>query len=125
MAFKDYYIKINGNNFTSPFPAKYKLYPKLVQDLDSGRTADGIMHRNILAHKPAKIELEFPPMTFEQFRTYCAAMDADVLSVEYYDISKDTYKTADMYHNDIVIEEVNTSTGTKYINRWAVNLIGY
>lgn len=125
MAFNKYYIKINGNNFTSPTPAKYKLYPKLVQDLDSGRTADGVMHRTILSHKPAKIELEFPPMTFAQYRAYNVALDADVLNVEYYDISSDSYKSAQMYHNDIVIEEVNTATGVKYINRWAVNLIGY
>lgn len=125
MAFNNYYIKINGNNFTSPSPAKYKLSPKLIQDLDSGRTADGVMHRNILSHTASKIELEFPPMTMAQFRTYMNAMDANVLTVEFYDIAQDNYRTATMYHNDITIEEVNTSTGTKYINRWAVNLIEY
>lgn len=125
MAFNGYYIRINGNNFTSPAPAKYKLSPKLIQDLDSGRTADGVMHRNILQHTASKIELEFPPMTMAQFRAYNSAMDANVLSVEYYDISADNYRTATMYHNDITIEEVNTATGIKYINRWAVNLIEY
>lgn len=125
MAFNNYYIKINGNTFTNPSPAKYKIAPKLIQDLDSGRTADGVMHRNILQHTASKIELEFPPMTMAQFRTYMNAMDNNVLTVEYYDISADSYKTATMYHNDISIEEINTSTGTKYINRWAVNLIEY
>lgn len=125
MAYNGYYIKINGNNFTSPSPSKYKLYPKIIQDMDSERAADGVLWRNILQHTPAKIEIEFPPMTFAQFRTYYNALDNNTLSVEYYDYSTDTYKTANMYHNDIAIEEINTGTGTRHINRWAFNLIGY
>ena len=125
MAFNGYYIKINGNDFTSPFPSKYRLYPKIIQDLDSYRTASGKLHRNPLAHAPAKIELAFPPMTMAQFRAYYSAIDNNYLNVEYYDIATDSYKTAQMYHNDIVIEEVNTAGNTKYINNWEINLIGY
>ena len=125
MAFNGYYIKINGNNFTNPTPSKYTLYPKIIQDMDSERTASGQLHRNILPHSPPKIELEFPPMTFEQFRTYMRAMDHNNLSVEYYDYTSDSYKTWNMYHNDIVIEEVNTQGQTHYIDRWVVHLIGY
>lgn len=125
MAFQGYYISINGNRFTSPMPSKYKLYPKIIQDLDSYRTASGKLHRNPLAHAPAKIELAFPPMTMAQFRAYYNAIDSNTLSVTYYDIATDGYKTASMYHNDIVIEEVNTAGETKYINNWEINLIGY
>lgn len=125
MAFNGYYIKINGNNFTSPSPSKYKLYPKIIQDMDSERAADGILWRNILPHAPSKIELEFPPMTFAQFRTYFAAIDSNLLDVEYYDYTSDSYKHANMYHNDIAIEEVNTGTGERYIDRWEFQLIGY
>lgn len=125
MAFNGYYIKINGNNFSNPLPAKYDIYPKIIQDMDSERTADGSLHRNVLPHAPAKIELEFPPMRFENFRAYYKAMDADRLSVEYYDIATDSYKTADMYHNDIKIGEINTGTGYRYIDRWSIHLIGY
>lgn len=125
MAFNGYYIKINGNNFTNPSPKKYLLYPKIIQDLDSERTASGKLHRNILSHRPPKIELEFPPMTFSQFRSYMAAMDADSLQVEYYDYTSDNYKTWEMYHNDIKIEEINTYGSERYIDSWAVNLIGY
>lgn len=125
MAFNGYYIKINGNNFTNPAPSKYKLYPKIIQDMDSERTASGVLHRNILSHNPPKIELEFPPMTFAQFRTYMSALDNNNLSVEYYDYSSDSYKTWDMYHNDIAIEEVNTLGAEHYIDRWTFNLIGY
>lgn len=125
MAFNGYYIKISGNNFTNPSPSKYKLYPKIIQDMDSERTASGKLHRNILSHKPPKIELEFPPMKFSQYRTYNNILDNDVLQVEYYDISSDSYKTAEMYHNDIAIEEVNTLGKEHHIDRWAFNLIGY
>lgn len=125
MAFAGYYIKINGNDFTNPTPSKYRLYPKIIQDMDSERTASGQLHRNILPHHPPKIELEFPPMTFAQFREYHSVIDADVLDVEYYDYASDSYQTWNMYHNDIVIEEINTQGQEHYIDRWAVNLIGY
>lgn len=126
MAYNGYYIKINGNNFTNPKPKSYKLYPKLIQDLDSERTADGSLHRNVLKHSPPKIELTFPIMTEEQFNTYADAMDSDYLKVEYYDLWSRTYKTWTMYHNDIVAEAINTGVKDKrYINEWSVNLIGY
>lgn len=125
MAFNGYYIKINGNSFNNPLPSKYKLYPKIIQDMDSERTASGELHRNILSHNPPKIELEFPPMTFEQFRNYHSAIDYNELNVEYYDYSSDSYKTWKMYHNDIVIEEINTLGATHYIDRWVIHLIGY
>lgn len=54
-----------------------------------------------------------------------AAMDADSLQVEYYDYTSDSYKTWEMYHNDIKIEEINTYGSERYIDSWAVNLIGY
>lgn len=125
MAYQGYYIKINGNTFTTPKPKSYKLYPKIIQDLNSERSADGRLHRNVLSVSPPKIELVFPYMTEEQFQEYHRAVDHNTLNVEYYDISSGTYKTYPMYHNDIAIESVNTSTGKRYINEWAVNLIGY
>lgn len=125
MAYQGYYIKINGNNFTNPKPKSYVLSPKIIQDLDSERSADGSLHRNILSVSPPKIELVFPYMTEEQFGVYHNAVDSDYLQVEYYDIPSGTYKTYTMYHNDIKIGEINTSTGKRYIDEWVVNLIGY
>ena len=125
MAFNGYYIKINGNNFTNPSPSKYKLYPKIIQDMDSERTASGQLHRNILPHSPPKIELEFPIMKFSQFRAYMSVIDSNNFVVEYYDYASDSYKTWNMYHDDITIEEINTFGNERYINKWAVNLIGY
>lgn len=125
MAFNGYYIKVNGNTFTNPSPSKYRLYPKIIQDMDSERTASGKLHRNILGHRPPKIELEFPPMKFSQFRDYMMAIDQDSLQVEYYDYTSDSYKTWEMYHNDIVIEEINTAGKEHYIDRWVFHLIGY
>ena len=125
MAFNGYYIKINNNDFTNPTPSKYKLYPKIIQDMDSERTASGELHRNVLPHNPPKIELEFPPMKFSQFREYMNVLDNNLLSVEYYDYTSDSYKTWNMYHNDIVIEEINTLGAEHYIDRWVFHLIGY
>lgn len=126
MAYNGYYIKVNGCDFTNPKPKKYRLSPRIIQDLDSERSADGTLHRNILQHAPPKIELTFPIMKESQFRTYVNALNGDYLQVEFYDNSTDTYRTWTMYHNDIVSEAINTADRVnRWIDEWSVNLIGY
>lgn len=124
--YKGYYIKINGCEFNNPLPKSYRISPKIIQDMDSERTADGSLHRNILPHTTPKIELTFPIMKLSQAGAYMRALDGDYLSVEYYDVLADTYKTFTMYHNDITVELINTGMkDEKYIGEWSFNLIGY
>lgn len=126
MAYNGYYIKINGCDFTNPKPSGYICQSAITQDLDSERSADGTLHRNILPHKPPKIELTFPPMKESQYRIYRKALEGDYLQVEFYDTDNGTYRTWTMYHNDIKPETINTADK---INRWIgelkFNLIGY
>ena len=70
MAYNGYYIKVNGCDFTNPKPKEYKLSPRIIQDLDSERSADGPLHRNILQHTQPKIELTFHIMQASEIRTY-------------------------------------------------------
>ena len=109
MAFDgSWYIKV-GNY---PIPLEYMAYrtykmSKNVQDLDSYRDADGVLHRNVLSHVVVKLEFETPILTEKQFRTLMTKLrenmptQADKLarnvSVTYYDEETGFYETGDFY----------------------------
>lgn len=63
MAYLGYLIKVG--NYTIPFKYmkadSYSAY-RSVQDLDSYRDANGILHRTALTHVPNKVEFETPAM---------------------------------------------------------------
>jgi len=124
MAFNGYWIKIGGNNFTAPSPSEYSL-SKTIMDLSAERVASGVLHREIAPHTPYKIFLKFPPMKASQWATYFAILDSNSFGVEFWDINTQTYKTATMYHNELIPKELNLGTGEKYIDSIEFNLIEY
>ena len=102
--FQGYYMKINGNTFQDPPLSRegFKVYPKLVQVTEAGRVASGKVIMKELPHKPAKLEVSFPIMTPEQYRTYFNIISSSMsLPVEFYDDSTDQYTTRTMYHTDL------------------------
>lgn len=106
--FKGYYFKTNGCDFTSPYPKKdgYEVMPHIVQVTDAGRVASGKLIIKELPHRPTKLIIQFPVMTKKQFERYYRALDNMYLSVEYYDETDDSYKTATMYHSDLKYKPV-------------------
>lgn len=102
--FRGYYVKIGNCNFTNPAIAKDGLliYPHLEQTMDAGVLASGRLELKVLPHKRTKIQMSFPPMTMEQYRTYYSViMSSMYLTVEYYNQGLDTYETGTFYHNDM------------------------
>lgn len=102
--FKGYYFKINDCTFNNPPMARegYKVSPKLEQVTNVGRVASGKLIIKELLHKPAKLEIQFPIMTEEQFRTYFSVLSSSMyLQVEFYDETSDSYTTRTMYHTDL------------------------
>lgn len=109
MAFNgSWYIKV-GNY---PIPLEYMAYRTYksstnVQDLDSYRDADGVLHRNVLPHIVHKTEFETPILTNKQFRTLMNKLRenmptaADKLArnvqLTYYDEETDSYNTGSFY----------------------------
>ena len=112
--FKGYYMKINNCTFNDPPMSRegFKVSPKLVQVTDAGRVASGKLIIKELPHKPAKLEIQFPVMTEEQFRKYYGIISSSMyLQVEFYDETTDSYTTRTMYHTDL------TYTPIKYEGR--------
>lgn len=124
MAFAGYWIKIGGNNFTSPAPSKYSM-TKNVLDVSAERVASGILYRQVAPHKPYKCFLTFPPMTEAQWQTYFALLDNETLSVEFYDKNTGNYRTANMYCNELTSEDLNLGKTTRWNEEISFNLIEY
>lgn len=67
MAYSGFLVKVGsaGSQYEIPLSFikadSYKV-TRLVQDLDSYRDTDGVLHRNALSHVPHKIEFECVPM---------------------------------------------------------------
>lgn len=63
MAYAGYLVKVGTYTIPLSFikAESYKV-THLIQDLDSYRDADGVLHRNALSHVPDKCEFECVPM---------------------------------------------------------------
>lgn len=75
-----------------------------VQDLDSYRDADGVLHRNALPHVAYKVEFETIYLTNKSFKTIIDNIKRNVIDVvandvtlTYYDVWSDSYKTGHFY----------------------------
>ena len=75
-----------------------------VQDLDSYRDADGVLHRNALPRVAYKVEFETIYLTNKSFKTIIDNIKRNVIDVvandvnlTYYDVWSDSYKTGHFY----------------------------
>lgn len=106
MAFNGtYYIKVGSYEIplTYIFKGTYKSSTN-VQDLDSYRDANGVLHRNVLPHIVHKIEFETPIMYNRDFRTLMDNLRANMTNVtarnvtlRYYNEETDSYGTGNFY----------------------------
>lgn len=128
--FRGYYIKIGNCNFTNPFPKADGLLimPHLVQTADSGVVASGRLEIKVLPHTRTKIQVQFPIMTEQQFRTYYnAIMNGSgeygmYVTLEYYNQGIDQYETGTFYHNDLQYKPVNWQ-GKRMIDMQEIHFI--
>lgn len=110
MSYQNYLIKVG--NYT--IPLKYintntYVANRTVQDLDSYRDANGVLHRTTLAHVPNKIEFETPPMlTNAEFSELMKSISENYVTnserkvnVTAYIPETDSYETQQMYMPDI------------------------
>lgn len=124
MAFAGYWIKIGGNNFTSPAPKEYSSI-KNIMDISAERVASGVLHREIAPHTPYKVFLVFPPMTAAQWQTYYALLNSNSISVEFWDTNTGTYLTKTMYPNELTPKELLKGHSERWIDSISFNLIEY
>ena len=117
MAYDGYLVQVaTSNTDSSPYTIpltfikadSYKIAKK-IQDLDSYRDANGILHRNALSHVPYKLEFECVPMLTN---TEMSAIMANIRAkfstpeerktyVKAYVPEDDVYIAQDMYMPDI------------------------
>lgn len=114
MAYAGYLVKVGGstNGYAIPLSFikadSYKV-TKLIQDLDSYRDADGVLHRNALSHYAIKCEFECVPMlTNTEINSVVSSIRAKYSSlperkavVSVYVPETDEYIEQDMYMPDI------------------------
>lgn len=138
MAYGGYLVKVGGASSGYSIPLSfikaesYKV-TKIIQDLDSYRDADGVLHRNALQHFVIKCEFECVPMlTNTEISTVVNAIEAKFSNeperkavVSVYVPESDSYIEQDMYMPDIEYNMYYVdSTSIKY-NSVRFAFIGY
>lgn len=113
MAYAGYLVRVGTGSSVYEIPISfikadtYKV-THIIQDLDSYRDANGILHRNALSHVPNKIEFECVPMltntqvaaVLSQIQARYSIAAERKLSVTAYIPETDGYVTQDMYMPD-------------------------
>lgn len=116
MAYSGYLIKVGGSLGTA-LPMKYvkldgyNITPNQRMESEAKRAVTGVLHRTTVAHTASKIEINTPYLTNSEvatmmtlFRNAWTNVSERKLSLEYYDMETDTYKTGDFYMPDIKFE---------------------
>lgn len=109
MAYGGYLVRVGSYTIPLSFikAETYKI-THLIQDLDSYRDADGVLHRNALSHVPDKAEFECVPMltnteisaVVNSIRSQFTNPAERKASVTVYVPERDEYITQDMYMPD-------------------------
>jgi hypothetical protein len=123
--FRGYYVKIGNCTFTDPGIKRDGLliYPHLVQTQDAGVLASGKLEIKVLPHTRTKIQMSFPPMTLNQYKTYYSViMSTMYLEVEYWNEGIDAYESGTFYHNDMAYKPMPVA-GTDYVEMEEIHLI--
>lgn len=113
MAFKGYLIKLGGENGT-PLPLKfiryetYKITPNQRMDYNSTRDSLGVLHRTVVSHTATKVEFNMPRLNnwqLEAFmkliRQHWSNAQERKITLYYYDMEFNTYRTGQFYMPDI------------------------
>lgn len=110
MAFNGYLISVGG----TPLPMKYIKYegytitPNQRMESEAKRSITGELYRTTVEHTSSKIEFNTPYMTNDDmddmmsiFRGAWISTDERKLSLEYYDMETNSYKSGYFYMPDI------------------------
>lgn len=142
MAFAGYFVKIkalNDQQTDYTFPSEYILYETYkpirgVQDLDSYRDQEGVLHRNALSHTVPKMEFNTRPMTNKEYDSIMDNIRARYTNANERKVQADIYLAetgtytgyVDMYISDpevTIIKQIDSTTLKYAPIRFA--LIGY
>lgn len=133
MAYGNYLLKVG----TYEVPLRYiktETYSVLhsTTDLDSYRDANGVLHRNALAHKVNKVEFSTPPMFASDFNVLMSNISSQYTnttekkcSVSCYIPEIDSYETSNMYVPDITVSILENNPKGFIYDSVRIAFIGY
>ena len=136
MAYAGYLIKIGEFTITGEKYIKYQTFSvtRKIQDLDSYRDANGVLHRNALQHTPIVVSFETPPLNNEELATllggiqsnYISALERSVLATVYVPELND-YVSQQMYlaEPEPKIRQINARSNVIIYEPLQLSLIGY
>lgn len=136
MAFNGYLIKFNGSIFPMEYMKNdgYNITPNQRMESEAKRSVTGYLHRTTVAHTATKIEFNTPIMTnmqvadmMSRFRNAWSSTAERKLTLEYYDVETDSYKTGDFYMPDIKfpIDHIDTEHNIVYYKEIRIAFIEY
>ena len=116
MAYNGYLIKVGGSSGTK-LPMKYikldgyNITPNQRMESEAVRSVTGLLHRSTVSHTATKVEFNTPNITNKDvddmmtlFRNAWTSVNERKLTLEYYDMETNTYKTGTFYMPDIKFE---------------------
>lgn len=137
MAYKGYLIKVGDKEIPIKYMAESSYYatPFQRQDLDSYRDNTGELHRDVVEHKPSKVEFKTMDSLSEEefhliwsiFKTQCTSWKELKANVEFYDPLTGLYSTEQMYLKNpkVQIDYIDKETNTVYFKSTQFILTGY
>lgn len=93
-------------------------------DYDSGRTADGTMHRNRVARK-RKISVTWPPMPPEDVKKVLSSMTGVSFNVRAWDFERGRYETMKAYVGDRTIPYLSKAIGGGWCDSFTCDFVEY
>lgn len=139
MAYSGYLIRVGGSGGTN-LPMKYikvdgyNITPNQRMESEAKRAVTGVLHRTTVEHTATKIEFNTPTLTnldlnamMTLFRNAWSSTAERRLSLQYYDMETDSYKTGDFYMPDIQykIDHIDTALNLVYYKDIRVAFIEY
>lgn len=135
MSYQGYLIKVGGYPIDTERFIQAKSYSvtRNIQDLDSYRDANGVLHRTALDHVPIKVEFDTRNMLtnvemaelFSNIRSNFSVTKERKASVTLYVPELDDYITQDMYTPDPKIQIYGIFDDVIKYNSTRIAFIGY
>lgn len=97
MARTKYPFKVNGTDM--PCPSKCEVGYQDISASDSGRTLDGLMHKEKVGQK-VKLDLEWKGVSDADASTILLAFDPEYVDITYHDTKTNSILTKNFYTGD-------------------------
>ena len=137
MAYSGYLIKLGGSS-GEILPMKYMkiegydITPNQRMESEAKRDVTGVLHRTTVAHTASKIEFNTPKMTNRDvnammtlIRNHWTSSAERKITLYYYDMETDSYKTGDFYMPDIKFPIHRIDGNIIYYNEIRIAFIEY